>query len=252
MLKVENVCHKYVVDNVIIEALKDVNFEVKRGEFFTIIGPSGCGKSTLLNIIAGLVKPTSGRIFVNGTELTKPMPGILAYVFQQPLLLPWRTVLDNVAFGLEMLGVKKNERIRRAIEMIRLVGLQGFESMYPSELSGGMQQRVSIARALAVNPEILLMDEPFGALDEQTRLQLGMELTRIWMMTRKTIVFVTHSLIEAALLSDRVAVMSRRPGRVVDIIEVDVDRPRDPESPQIQHVRARLWEVLKNAVKVTA
>lgn len=176
----------------------------------------------------------------------------MAYVFQQPLLLPWRTVLDNVAFGLEMMGVSKSERIRRAREMLQLVGLQGFEKMYPSELSGGMQQRVSIARALAVNPSILLMDEPFGALDEQTRLQLGIELTKIWMLTRKTIVFVTHSLSEAALLSDRIAVMCARPGKVIDVIEVDVDRPRDPESPEVQRVRSRLWDLLRNAAKVTA
>ncbi|MDJ0275170.1 MAG: ABC transporter ATP-binding protein [Nitrososphaerota archaeon] len=252
MLRVENVTHRYQVGEVVVEALRDVNLEVRKSEFFTIIGPSGCGKSTLLNIIAGLIRPTAGRVFVNGTEVTRPLPGMMAYVFQQPLLLPWRTVLDNVAFGLEMMGVEKRERIKRAKEMLQLVGLQGFEKMYPSELSGGMQQRVSIARALAVNPSILLMDEPFGALDEQTRLQLGIELTKIWMLTKKTIVFVTHSLSEAALLSDRIAVMCARPGRVIDVLEVDADRPRDPESPEVQRVRSRLWDLLRNAAKVTA
>jgi NitT/TauT family transport system ATP-binding protein len=242
---VDSVSHKYMVGDITIEALHEVTLDIKKGEFFTIIGPSGCGKSTLLNIISGLIKPSSGRVLVDGNEVKGPLPGKIAYVFQAPLLLPWRTVLDNVAFGLEMLGVKKEERYKKARELIKLVGLAGFEKMYPSELSGGMQQRVALARALAVDPSVLLMDEPFGPLDEQTRLNLGIELTRIWMLTKKTIIFVTHSLAEAALLSDRIAVMSKRPGRVVKIIEVNDERPRDPESPQVQKVRAEIWNLLK-------
>jgi NitT/TauT family transport system ATP-binding protein len=214
-----------------IEALHEVTLDIKKGEFFTIIGPSGCGKSTLLNIIAGLIKPSSGRVLVDENEVKGPLPGKISYVFQAPLLLPWRTVLDNVAFGLEMLGVKKEERYKKARELLKLVGLAGFEKMYPSELSGGMQQRVALARALAVDPSVLLMDEPFGPLDEQTRLNLGIELTRIWMLTKKTIIFVTHSITEAAFLSDRIAVMSKRPGQLVNVIEVNDERPRDPESP---------------------
>ncbi|MCS7117946.1 MAG: ABC transporter ATP-binding protein [Thaumarchaeota archaeon] len=244
-IRVESITHGYSIGNSTIEALKDVSLNVRQGEFFTIIGPSGCGKSTLLNIIAGLIRPTSGKVFVDGTELKGPMPGKLAYVFQQPLLLPWRTVLDNVAFGLEMQGLPKKKRVSVGKQLVELVGLRGFEYMYPGELSGGMQQRVAIARALAVNPDVLLMDEPFGALDEQTRLQLGIELTKLWMVTKKTIVFVTHSLSEAAFLSDRIAVMRKRPGSIIGIIEVNAERPRDPESPEIQKVRSELWKMLK-------
>jgi NitT/TauT family transport system ATP-binding protein len=242
---VDSVSHRYQVGVDIIEALHDVSLEIRNGEFFTVIGPSGCGKSTFLNIIAGLIKPTNGRVLIEGYEVKSPIPGKISYVFQNPLLLPWRTVLDNVAFGLEMQGIKKEERYRKAKELIGLVGLAGFEKMYPSEISGGMQQRVAIARALAVEPSVLLMDEPFGSLDEQTRLNLGMELTRIWMTTKKTIVFVTHSLAEAAFLSDRIALMSRRPGRIIKVIEVDLDHPRSPESPEVQRVRAELWKLLK-------
>jgi len=212
MLRVENVTHRYQVGEVVVEALRDVNLEVRKSEFFTIIGPSGCGKSTLLNIIAGLIRPTAGRVFVNGTEVTRPLPGMMAYVFQQPLLLPWRTVLDNVAFGLEMMGVEKRERIKRAKEMLQLVGLQGFEKMYPSELSGGMQQRVSIARALVRNPRVLLMDEPFEGLG-MPWLERVQEVVRALRSQGVAVVLAEQRLDLALPLADRVYVLEQ--GRTV-------------------------------------
>ncbi|MCS7143203.1 MAG: ABC transporter ATP-binding protein [Aigarchaeota archaeon] len=248
VIRVEGISHSYSIANSVIDALSDVSLEVSQGEFFTIIGPSGCGKSTLLNIMAGLIKPTKGTVIVAGKKVNGPQPGTISYVFQNPLLLPWRTVIDNVGLGLELSGVKKEKRREVAMEYLKLVGLSGFENMYPSELSGGMQQRVAIARALAVNPEILLMDEPFGALDEQTRLMLGEDLSRIWMHSKKTVVFVTHSLAEAAFLSTRVAVMSARPGRIIDVVDIDVERPRDPESEGVQKVRRELWLKLKRGI----
>jgi NitT/TauT family transport system ATP-binding protein len=230
-------------------ALQDVNFSVNKGEFFTIIGPSGCGKSTLLNIISGLDKPTTGKVIIDGMEVNGPRPDRVAVVFQDPALYNWRTVLDNVAFGLEIRGVNKKERREKALKYIRLVGLSGFEDKYPTQLSGGMKQRTAIARALCLETEILLMDEPFGALDEQTRLLLGLELTRIWQETKKTIIFVTHSLLEAALLSDRIMIMSARPGRVKNILDVDIPRPRDPNSREINNIRAMIWEEIKDEAK---
>ncbi|MEM3386429.1 MAG: ABC transporter ATP-binding protein [Nitrososphaerales archaeon] len=229
-----------------ITALQDVNFSVAKEEFFTIIGPSGCGKSTLLNLIAGLDKPSSGEVLVNGVKINKPNPQLMAIMFQEHALYNWRTVLRNVEFGLEIRGVSKAERRTKALHYIRLVGLQGFEDKYPNQLSGGMKQRAALARALSLETDILLMDEPFGALDEQTRLLLGLELTRIWQETKKTIIFVTHSLSEAAFLSDRILVMSARPGRVKRIYNVDIRRPRDPNSDEVNHIKALIWNEIKD------
>lgn len=202
-----------------------LSFEVDEREFLSIVGPSGCGKSTTLRILAGLVRPTSGRVAARGSEVAGPLRDA-AMVFQSPVLLPWRRTVSNILFTAEMAG-KDGEAYRgRAEELVRLAGLQGFERSYPHELSGGMQQRVAICRALLLDPTLLLMDEPFGALDILTRERMGFELQRIWSATRNTVVFVTHSIHEAVWLSDRILVMTARPGRVKGVVPVDLPRPR--------------------------
>lgn len=230
--------------------LDDFQLEVKEGEFLSILGPSGCGKSTFLNILGGLDSQSSGEIFVDDQVVTGAGNN-LGYVFQAYALFPWRTVLENVGAGLEIRGVKRKERREIAKEYIDLVGLGEFTNRYPHELSGGMKQRVAIARALAYQPEVLLMDEPFAALDAQTREVLQYELLRIWEETHKTIVFVTHSIDEAVFLSDRVAVMTARPGRIKEIIEVPLARPRSEElrnSPEFAGIRHQAWELLRDEV----
>ncbi len=210
----------------LVEALASLSFHINEGEFITIVGPSGCGKTTLLRIIAGLTEATSGRVIINGKIVTKPSPE-RAIVFQDFLLLPWRTCLDNVAFGLELQGMPKKERLEKANAALSIVGLDGWGSYYPNELSGGMQQRVGIARALAVDPEILLMDEPFGSLDAISRSQMQYELMQIFTRAKeqKTVVFVTHSIDEALLLADRIFVMAEG-GRMIDDIKLSFGRPR--------------------------
>ncbi|MHB8701753.1 MAG: ABC transporter ATP-binding protein [Nitrososphaerales archaeon] len=225
-----------------LEVIKQVDLSVKKGSFVTLIGPSGCGKSTLLNIISGMIRPTEGKVLLDGNPITKPDPTKIALVFQEANLYPWKTVLKNVEFGLELRNVPKQERKQRAEKYLDLVGILTFKDYYPIQISGGMQQRVSIARALALETEMVMMDEPFGALDEQSRLILGGELTNIWQKTGKTIVFVTHSLTEAAYLSDEIVVMSARPGRIKETIVNSVERPRDPESIELTQIRRRLWE----------
>jgi len=230
-----------------VRALEDVSLEVKEGEFVSIIGPSGCGKSTLLGIAGGLVSSYEGEIFVNREKVQGPHRAI-GIVFQEESTFPWRTALGNVAFGLEMQGSGKEERERKAREMIRLMGLSGFIDRYPSELSGGMKQRVAIARALVMEPKILLMDEPFGALDEQTRIILGEELLRIREKLRQTILFVTHNINEAVQLSDRVVVMTARPGRIKEIVQVDLPRPRDSTiiaSDRFGRLVGQVWSALR-------
>ncbi|WP_051296728.1 ABC transporter ATP-binding protein [Anaeroarcus burkinensis] len=230
--------------------LDNFQLEVKEGEFLSILGPSGCGKSTFLNILGGLDSQSSGEIFVDDQSVIGAGNN-LGYVFQAYALFPWRTVLENVGAGLEIRGVKRKERRKIAKEYIELVGLGEFAHRYPHELSGGMKQRVAIARALAYQPEVLLMDEPFAALDAQTREVLQYELLRIWEETHKTIVFVTHSIDEAVFLSDRVAVMTARPGRIKEIIEVPLARPRSEElrnSAAFASIRHQAWELLKDEV----
>jgi NitT/TauT family transport system ATP-binding protein len=208
-----------------IVALKDVNLEIGDGEFISVVGPSGCGKTTLLKILAGILERSSGEVTMRGKSLSGPSRE-LGVVFQAPVLLPWWTVLRNVLVPVE---VQKRDRVRfeaRALELLAMVGLRGFESKYPGELSGGMQQRVGICRALAHDPSFLLMDEPFGALDAMTRETMNEELQRIWTENRKTVLLVTHSIPEAVYLADRVVVMTPRPGRIVDVIPVDLPRPR--------------------------
>lgn len=230
-----------------VTALDHFNLEVGRGEFVSIVGPSGCGKSTFLNILLGLIKPDTGEMQLNGTRITGPSQE-RAMVFQEFGLLPWRTVTGNVELGLELKGVSAEQRAASSKELIKLVGLNGFENHYPHELSGGMKQRVGLARALATEPEVLLMDEPFAALDAQTRDLMQAELLQIWERTRKTVLFVTHSIEEAAYLSDRVIVMTARPGRTKNVVKIHLPRPRDYEmrlTPEFNEIKSRIWEVLK-------
>ncbi len=209
----------------LVHALAETTLDIGENELVTLVGPSGCGKSTLLKLVAGLVPPTQGRIQVREQPVTGPFPDV-GFVFQQPVLLPWRSVLDNVLFSVEMLGLDVRQYRKPAGDLLELTGLGGFETKYPRELSGGMQQRVAICRALLPDPSLLLMDEPFGALDAMTREEMSLELLRIWEERRKTILFVTHSIPEAILLADRVVVMSPRPGRVARVLRVDLPRPR--------------------------
>src|SRR5262245_60134841 len=208
-----------------IVALDKVSLRIKRNEFVALVGPSGCGKSTLLKLIGGLMRPSRGMLLYNGKQLAGPAPDV-GIVFQEPVLLQWRTVLDNVLLPAEILGLNRKKCKERAMHLLGMVGLAGFEGRYPRELSGGMQQRASICRALIHNPSVLLMDEPFAALDAMTREELGFELLRILADDQKTVVFVTHNIREAILLSDRVVAMSARPGRIARIVDVDLERPR--------------------------
>jgi NitT/TauT family transport system ATP-binding protein len=223
-------------------ALFDVNLQVEKNEFFSIVGPSGCGKTTLLNLIAGFEQPTRGEIKVDGDAISAP-GWQRSVVFQEYALFPWYTVVQNIRYGLQRKRVPEAEQKRLVDHYVGLVGLRGFEARYPHELSGGMRQRVSIARALAVNPTILLMDEPFASLDVQTREYMQDELLKIWQREPKTVIFITHSIDEAIKLSDRIAIMAPRPGRVEDIQRVDFERPRDPADPAVVRliVEVKRW-----------
>jgi NitT/TauT family transport system ATP-binding protein len=211
-----------------VKALHDVSLEIFEGEFVSLVGPSGCGKTTLLRILGGLLQAEKGRVRIDGRTLSEPRREI-GFVFQNPTLMPWRTVLQNVTLPLEVQGRNGNDHRKRAMELLGLVGLLGFENLHPHELSGGMQQRVAIARALVYEPSILLMDEPFGSLDAITRNQMNLELLRIWHATAKTVLMVTHTIQEAIFLADRVLVMSPRPGHIQAAVDVDLPRPRDTE-----------------------
>jgi len=225
-----------------VEALAETSLTVEENEFVTLVGPSGCGKSTLLKLVAGLVPLTRGEIRVRDQIVREPFSDV-GFVFQQPVLLPWRSVLDNVLFSVEMLGLDARPYRKTAGDLLELTGLTGFETKYPHELSGGMQQRVAICRALLPDPSLLLMDEPFGALDAMTREEMSLELLRIWEERRKTILFVTHSIPEAILLADRVVVMSPRPGRIARVIGVDLPRPRTMDMEFGARFKARSDEV---------
>ena len=227
--------------------LADVSLQIREGEFVCILGPSGCGKSTLLNIIAGFLKPSSGTVRIDDETVDGPDPRRI-FVFQERGVFPWLTVDGNVAFGLRSLS--KQERDERVAYYVQLVGLRGFENAYPHELSGGMKQRLEVARALAVNPDILYLDEPFGALDSITRLLMRKELLRIWTAERKTILFVTHDIDESVQLADRVVVMSQRPGRVQRIVDIDMPHPRDLSAPRYIQLRDSIFEEIGIAHKV--
>ncbi|MDH4209054.1 MAG: ABC transporter ATP-binding protein [Anaerolineae bacterium] len=248
--EVRELCREFRGRNGVVQALKDVSFSAGEQEFLCIVGPSGCGKTTLLRIIAGLLEPTSGRI-IFAEDPANGWPRS-AMVFQEHGLFPWMTVLDNVAFGLEMQGVGQRERYDRARNFIEKVGLAPFANSYPHELSVGMSQRVGIARAFVADAQILLMDEPFGSLDTQTRLVLQEELVRIWKEYQKLVVYVTHDIEEAILLGDRVCVMSGRPGRIREEIPVPLGRPRDllaRDNPEVMSIKWHIWEMLEDEVR---
>jgi NitT/TauT family transport system ATP-binding protein len=233
------------------EALRDVSLQVQAGEFIAIVGASGCGKTTLLRIVDGLRPPTRGEVWVDGHPVDRPGPD-RGFVFQQDGLFPWRTVLDNVIFGLEVQGKSKGDARKRADTLIRLVGLNGFEQHFPHELSGGMRQRANLARALTIDPDVLLMDEPFASLDAQTREIMQSELLRIWRSNRKTVLFVTHQIDEAVYLADRVVVMTSRPGQVKAVVDVDIPRPRDlsvKRTPRFLELVDEIWKMIEEEVK---
>lgn len=230
-----------------IKVLNEIDLEIGPGEFLCIVGPSGCGKTTLIKIIDGLVKPSSGEVFIGATRVSGPGPD-RAFVFQADLLYPWRTVLDNIAFGLEIQGVARAQRYAKARELAKIVGLTRFESHYPHELSGGMRQRVNLARALSVDPEILLMDEPFASLDAQTREVMQQELLKVWSTTKKTVIFITHQIDEAVYLADRVIVFSARPAVVRADIHVRIPRPRElavKRTPQFLTYMDQIWNLIE-------
>ena len=247
---IRGVSHRFGSDGASVTALDGIDLEVPESQFVSVVGPSGCGKSTLLSLVAGLRRPSSGSVLCDGELITAPMPRKIGMIFQEANLLPWLSAIDNVAFPLKLRRVPKPERQEAAARMLELTGLAGFEGRLPHELSGGMKQRVAIARGLVQNPAVLLMDEPFASLDEQTRMVLGDELLRIWSRTRKTVLFVTHSLNEAVYLADRVIVLSARPGRVVDDVTVGLPRPRSfamTSSETFGVLKDRIWQHIRNA-----
>ena len=247
-IEVADLNHVYAGVEGDVPALQDISLSVGVGHFVVIVGPSGCGKTSLLMMLAGLRQQSSGTVLCYGRPILNPDPARVGVVFQEASLFPWLSALDNIEFPLSLRGTPKEERERRAEAMLNLVGLDGFGGRYPHELSGGMKQRVSIARGLVQDPPVLLMDEPFAALDEQTRMTMGHELLRIWNATRKTVVFVTHSLTEAVYLADEVLVMSARPGRIIDRIPISLPRPRTYEmmaTDVFGRLRDRIWQQIR-------
>jgi NitT/TauT family transport system ATP-binding protein len=247
---IRGVSQRFGIDGASVTALDGIDLEVPDSQFVSVVGPSGCGKSTLLSLVAGLRQPSSGSVLCDGELITAPMPRKVGMIFQEANLLPWLSAVDNVAFPLKLRRVPKPERLEAAARMLELTGLAGFEGRLPHQLSGGMKQRVAIARGLVQNPAVLLMDEPFASLDEQTRMVLGDELLRIWSETRKTVLFVTHSLNEAVYLADRVIVLSARPGRIVDDVPVSLPRPRTfamTSTEAFGVLKDRIWQHIRNA-----
>jgi NitT/TauT family transport system ATP-binding protein len=244
IISVRNLSLRYGGTRDGVLALSDISFSVADGEFIAVVGPSGCGKSTLLKILAGLLRPTEGEADLKGTPIKGPRRDI-GVVFQSPVLFPWRSVLGNVMLPVDVQGLDQAQMRKRALDLVNLVGLSGFENRYPRELSGGMQQRVGIVRALIHDPAILLMDEPFGALDAMTRESMNVELQRIWMERRKTVLFITHSTAEAVFLADRVIVMTARPGKIGDEFKVDLPRPRPLEAMNTEAFGAYVRRVRK-------
>jgi NitT/TauT family transport system ATP-binding protein len=252
-LSTHNLCKEFRKGTLVIEALRGISIEVRDGEFISVVGASGCGKTTFLRLVDGLISPTSGVISIDGKDVKKPGEK-LAFVFQQDGLLPWRNVLDNAAFGPEIQGKSKAERISVARDFLKLVGLSGFDTHYPHELSGGMRQRVNLARALAVGADVLLMDEPFAALDAQTRTIMQDELMRICRETRKTVLLVTHQIDEAVYLSDRVLVFTSRPGRMKEEVAINLPRPRELSvkfSPEFGRLCDHIWGLIEEEVRAS-
>jgi NitT/TauT family transport system ATP-binding protein len=253
-IQARNVTHQFgeVGETRHVKALLETSLDVVRGELMCLIGPSGCGKSTLLNCMGGLIKPTGGTVTVGDKPVSGPMPQDVAFIFQENALFPWNTIMENILLGMMFQGVPKAERFERGKAALDAVGLSQFTEHFPSQLSGGMRQRAALARALSLQTDILLMDEPFGALDEQTRMVLGEDLSILLSRSKKTIVFVTHSLGEAVFLADRVAIFSARPGTIKEVIEVDEPHPRRPEfmtSPKFHALRDRLYELLHEEIR---
>jgi NitT/TauT family transport system ATP-binding protein len=255
LLSIQGVRKDFLARGKRVLAVEKVDLTIEEGEFVTVVGPSGCGKSTLLNLCVGLLRASSGQILFRGN----PIDGIctkIGYVTQKDNLLPWRTLVENVEIGLEIRGVDEKTRRRSAEEWIERVGLKGFEEHYPHELSGGMRQRANIIRTLIYDPELILMDEPFGPLDAQTRIVLQDQLLKLWLTTRKTIIFITHDLVEAITLADRVVLMSSRPGKIKSVEAIDIPRPRDVfrihEDPRFRSAYEKLWQQLRPEVTLDA
>jgi len=247
ILIVKDVFKHFPTPDGVVTAVENVSLTVRQGEFLSVIGPSGCGKSTLFNVVGGLLTEYEGQVSVAGERITGPHPSV-GMVFQEESTFPWRTVLENVAFPLEIEGMPKAKRFDKARHFINMVGLSGFENRYPNELSGGMRQRVSLARTLASEPKILLMDEPFAALDEQTRLLLGDKVLQIQQELKQTTLLITHNITEAVQLSDRIMVMTYRPGKIKRIVDIDLPRPRNSEivgSDAFGHYVAHIWNDLR-------
>jgi NitT/TauT family transport system ATP-binding protein len=245
-IEIDDVCVSFDGDDNTVVALEGVNLDVGPGEFVSCVGPSGCGKTTLLRVLAGGLEPTSGSVRFGAGR------GRVGVVFQEHSLLPWRTTIDNVAFGLEIAGIDRKDRRRIAGEYLDLVGLTGFETCYPRQLSGGMKQRANLARALAIDPDVLLMDEPFAALDAQTKEVMQSELLNVWSETRHTVIFITHQIDEAIYLSDRVIAMSRRPGKVKAELTIDLDRPRPlsvKRTPKFVEYADQIWSLLDRDIR---
>jgi NitT/TauT family transport system ATP-binding protein len=247
-VRLEGVTRVYGTGSKAVHALGPVDLGLRKGEFFAVVGPSGCGKSTLLEMIAALAPPTEGRVEFEGRPIGTSVPDGVGVVFQENACFPWLNVADNIVFGLKRLAVDRGEIARRLDYALGLMGLQDFASAYPAQLSGGMRQRVCIARTLVTQPRLILLDEPFGALDQQTRLLMGDELLRVWRATGATVLLITHALDEAAMLADRVAVMSSRPGRIMEIIDTGWDRDRDSRivsDARFGALTGRLWSLLR-------
>ncbi|SMC28776.1 NitT/TauT family transport system ATP-binding protein [Clostridium acidisoli DSM 12555] len=250
-LEIKGVNKRFVTKNKETYTLDNINLSIKKGEFICLLGPSGCGKSTLLNIMAGLLKPSEGIVSLNGNEVKEVGPD-KAMMFQESALFPWLRVVDNVEFGMKMAGIPKDERREKALTYLKMVHLTKFQNSFIHELSGGMRQRVALARALTLDSELLLMDEPFSALDSQTKSILQLELQKIWWETKKTIVFVTHNVEEAVLLGDRVIVMSANPGRIKREFKIELARPREAQSIDLAYVASEVMKELKEEVEKVA
>ena len=250
-LIVKDVSKEFISKHKKTNTLENFNLEITKGDFVCILGPSGCGKSTLLNILAGLEKATKGVVLLNGNEITGPGPD-RTVMFQEAALFPWLKVIDNVEFGMKMAGMTKEDRYKKAIHYLKMVHLSKFQDSYVYELSGGMKQRVALARALSLDSEILLMDEPFAALDSQTKMMLQQELQRIWVNTKKTIIFITHNAEEAVYLANRVVVMAASPGRIKQEFMIELARPRQMESSDIAYYTSKIMKALKEEVEKVA
>jgi NitT/TauT family transport system ATP-binding protein len=254
VIRIRNVSHEFgeFGEARHVQALTDTSLDLGRGELLCLIGPSGCGKSTLLNIVGGLTAPTTGTVTISGKPVRGPMPRDLSFIFQESALFPWNTVLENVQLGMTFQGVSKRQRTDRARRALEAVGLAAFADHYPAQLSGGMRQRAALARALSLQTDILLMDEPFAALDEQTRIVLGEDLSVLLSETKKSIIFVTHSLGEAVFLADRVAVFSARPGTIKEVIVIEEPHPRRPDfmtAPKFHQLRDHLYNLLHDEIR---